>query len=132
MMMKRWLGTGGPARGTPARCRSSASRPLAVVVLASACLVQAGCQSGPCAGGGGLFGPCGFFSRTSTKFLNRNRGGCCGGADAAGVEYGAPAVIAPGAVAVPAPGAVLPGPAESAPVLEPATPSATPAPSNGS
>ena len=83
MFRLHWLQAGGSARGTPRRDRTRRRRWPALGLLACAGLVQSGCQSGPfsnCGDGSGLFSPCGFFGRVSSRVFNRSNGtaGCCG------------------------------------------------------
>ena len=97
-----WLKVGGATRGTPRWGPTRRARWVALGLIASLVLVDAGCQSGS-GGHCNLFSPCGFLGRTTSRVFNRNRnnGGCCesGVVTDAPVEYGAP----PAGVVVPAP-----------------------------
>ena len=96
-----WLQAGGATRGTPRRDQTRRRRWPVLGLLACVVLLQSGCQSGPfshCGDGSGLFSPCGFFGRVSSRVFNRSNGGCCGpGVVSGGVVEGAPpsTVVAP-------------------------------------
>ncbi len=108
MFWLNWLQAGGSTRGTPRRDRARRWRWPALGLMAGFVLLQSGCQSGPfshCTDGSGLFSPCGFFGRVSSRVMNRSNGGCCGSETVSGapVEYATPSVVGP-------PGAIPSGP----------------------
>ncbi len=134
------LQAGRAIRGTPRRGFARSGRWPATALLACVVLSLSGCRSDPCGGGCGsglgLFGPTGFFARTSYRIFNRPvavADPCCGTA----VVGPAPVVAAPVSVGAPVPMAapaatVVPGPpAYGGTVVTP--PSAVPpAPQSGS
>ena len=96
------LQPGGSTRGKPRR----RGRWAALGLITCLAVVPSGCQSGPfsnCGNGSGLFSPCGFFGRVSSRVFNRGNGGCCGSSGVvteAPVEYPASpsTVVTPGAI----------------------------------
>jgi protein tyrosine phosphatase (PTP) superfamily phosphohydrolase (DUF442 family) len=104
MFRLSWLRVGGATRAMPRRDRTLRKRWPTLGLLACTLLFQSGCQSGPfsnCGSGGGLFSPCGFFGRVSSRVFTRsNRGAdCCtpGVVSDGAVEYGTPStVVTPG------------------------------------
>jgi protein tyrosine phosphatase (PTP) superfamily phosphohydrolase (DUF442 family) len=112
-----WLHAGRATRGEPPRKRHRCRSLLAMASLACLALLQSGCQSGPfahCGDGSGLFGPCGYFSRTTARIFNRTRAvDCCEPGivgDATVVEAVPSAVVAP---------SVVPSYPSGAPVVSP-------------
>ena len=128
-----WLQAGGATRGKPAPKRHRRRSWPALSLLACVALLQSGCQSGPfshCDTGTGLFSPCGFFGRVSSRVFNRSNpaGACC----EPGMMSGTPvemstssAVMTPGVVpsypsgATSRPAVVVPGSTDSSTELEP-------------
>ena len=104
MFRLHWLQVGGAARGMPRRDRAHRKPWPALGLVACLALLQSGCQSARsviAARGSGLFSPCGFFGRVSSRVFNRSNGGCCapGVVSDGPVEYAAPAaVVTPGGV----------------------------------
>ncbi len=103
MFRMNWLQAGGSTRGTPGRDRARRWRWPALLIVAGFVLLQSGCQSGPfshCSDGTGLFSPCGFFGRVSSRVFNRSSGGCCGSEVVSGVpvESATPAIVTPGVI----------------------------------
>jgi protein tyrosine phosphatase (PTP) superfamily phosphohydrolase (DUF442 family) len=104
-----WLRLGGATRAMPRRNRIHPKHWPVIGLVACMALFQSGCQSGPFSNcgtgvGSGLFSPCGFFGRVSSRVFNRSNGsaGCCapGVVSDGAVEYAAPStVITPGATA---------------------------------
>ena len=109
MFRLSWLRVGGATRAMPRRDRTLRKRWPTLGLLACTLLFQTGCQSGPfsnCGSGGGLFSPCGFFGRVSSRVFTRsNRGAdCCtpGVVSDGAVEYGTPStVVTPGTTVSP-------------------------------
>ncbi len=100
-----WLHAGRATRGEPPHKRHRRRSLTAMGLLACLALLQSGCQSGPfahCGDGSKLFGPCGFFSRTSARVFNRSRAGdCCEPGvvgDATVVDAVPSSVVTPGVV----------------------------------
>jgi len=121
------LQAGRAIRGTPRTGLARSGRWPVMGLLACVVLSLSGCRSDPCGGcnGLGLFGPTGFFARTSYRVFNRPvpvADPCCG------TEVIGPApvtVAAPAATVVPGPPAYV-GPAVGTPSSVP------PAPQSGS
>ncbi len=119
MFHLQWFRTLGVNRGKPGLPGGHGRRLALLGLLIATCLLETGCQSGPCS-------PCGFVGRTTsfiTRPFHRDRG-CCGSevvADGGCVSSGVPIgvtgapIIVPGATV--APGAVTPST-----VLPPDTP----------
>ncbi len=127
------LQAGRAIRGTPRRGFARSGRWPAMALVACVVLSLSGCRSDPCGGCGsglGLFGPTGFFARTSYRIFNRPvavADPCCG----TEVVGPGPVVAAPVAVAAPA-ATVVPGPpAYGRPPVGPPS-SVPPAPQSGS
>jgi hypothetical protein len=121
MIRLRSLLAGRAIRGTPRPGFARSWRWLGYGLLTCLVLFQAGCASDPCGGcnGLGLFGPTGFFARTSYRIFNHPvpvAEPCCGAT-----------VVAPAPITVAAPAAatVVPGP-PTAVVAPAAPPSAVP------
>ncbi len=128
------LQAGRAIRGKPRPGFARFGRLPAMALIACVVLSLSGCRSDPCGGCGcgsglGLFGPTGFFARTSYRIFNRPvavADPCCGTA----VIGPAPVVAAP--VTVAAPAAVVPGPpAYGGTVVTPPS-TVPPAPPSGS
>ncbi len=129
-----WLHAGGATRGKPRREWQRRRSWPAMGFLACIALLQSGCQSGPfsqCGNGCGLFGPCGFLSRTSARVFNRsNKADCCGSGvvtEGAVVDAVPAAVVTPGVVnsfPPPTSGRVIttPGSTDSSTDLSPTNP----------
>jgi len=103
MYWLNWLQAGESTRGRRRRLRARRWRWPVLGLMAGLVLLQSGCQSGPfsqCSSGTGLFSPCGFFGRVSSRVFNRSNGACCGSEVVAGVpiESAAPAVVTPGVI----------------------------------
>jgi protein tyrosine phosphatase (PTP) superfamily phosphohydrolase (DUF442 family) len=134
-----WLLAGRATRGKPRRYQFRRGQWARFGLLACISVFVSGCQSGPfshCGSGSGLFGPCGFFNRTSARIFNRGNG-CCGSGVVAdgGVEIAAPASVVsapviptypPGTVPGSPPSAVSPLPGETPSELNSVPDSAVP------
>ena len=150
MFSLSWLRERGISRGRPSG-RRRAAKAVALGFMVATTFLQTGCRSGGFGNGCGLFSPCGFPARATTRIMQPFRrigggfGGCsdgCGtGAESGVVEYAAPsAVIAPavplGAPTTIGPGSTLPStvsPSVESPTELEALPSAAPgaAPTRG-
>ncbi len=130
------LQAGRAIRGTPNPVLVRSGRSAAMGLVACLVLSLSGCRSDPCGGGCGgcnglgLFGPTGFFARTSYRVFSRPvplADPCCG----TEVIAPGPVVAAPVTVAAPA-ATVVPGPPAYAapPVGSPSI--VPPAPQSGS
>ncbi len=127
-----WLHAGRSTRGKPRRKRHWCRSLPAMGLLACLALLQSGCQSGPfahCGDGSKLFGPCGFFSRTSARVFNRPQAAnCCEPgivSDGTVVDAVPSAVVTPGVVPSYSSGARVvnpPGSTDSSTELGPAGP----------
>ena len=135
MFNLEWLRARGVSRGEPGLLAGRGRRLAVLGLLFASSLLQTGCQSGPSRCGSGLFGPCGFFSRTSSRIMRPFRHGEAAapcGTECAPREVASPAacpmetmtpgtVIMPGATMAPGtmPSNQLSAPAEVPSNLEP-------------
>jgi len=134
MIRLDYLQAGRAIRGTPRPGFARSGRWPAMGLLACVVLSLSGCRSDPCGGGCGsglgLFGPTGFFARTSYRVFSHPvpvADPCCGSE----VIAPGPVVAAPVTVAAPA-ATVVPGPpAYGGTVVSPPS-SVPPAPQSGS
>jgi protein tyrosine phosphatase (PTP) superfamily phosphohydrolase (DUF442 family) len=109
MFRLHWLQVRGATRGMPRRGPGHRKQWPALGLVVCLAVLQSGCQSGPfsncgggCGSGSGLFSPCGFFGRVSSRVFTRSSrsAGCCesGVVSGAPMEYPAPTTVAPSTV----------------------------------
>jgi len=146
MFSLSWLRQRGLTRARPSG-RRRAAKAVALGFLVATTLLQTGCRSGGFGSGCGLFSPCGFPARATSRImqpfkrLGTGMGLCgdgCGtpGCDAP-MEYAAPAGVIVPAAPLAAPAVVVPGgsvpstvsPSIDSPTNLEALPSAEPGPS---